>query len=200
MTNYYRRVGYKIPTQEINVGGTIQVSRGSPPQPLIITANTAPSPARSAAALLDIVGPDGAVPLVQIDAFGTGIDSVLRQTAARGTATTPTAIQSGDFIGEWDLRGMMDNGLYSRGSGLNVLAIENFTSTATGTKLQLTVIGQGGTAAISPLTVTGVAGTGIATTLVPASTSYANDAAAAAGGVPVGGVYRNGSVLQCRIS
>jgi hypothetical protein len=32
-----------------------------------------------------------------------------------------------------------------------------------------------------------------------ASSSYANDAAAAAGGVPVGGLYRNGSVIQVRI-
>ena len=33
-----------------------------------------------------------------------------------------------------------------------------------------------------------------------ASTSYANDAAAAVGGVPVGGFYRNGSVVQVRVS
>jgi hypothetical protein len=33
-----------------------------------------------------------------------------------------------------------------------------------------------------------------------ASTSYANDTAAAAGGVPIGGWYRNGSVIQLRIS
>ena len=32
-----------------------------------------------------------------------------------------------------------------------------------------------------------------------ASTSYANDAAAAAGGVPIGGFYRNGSVVQVRV-
>lgn len=30
--------------------------------------------------------------------------------------------------------------------------------------------------------------------------NYANDAAAASGGVPVGGVYRNGSVVQVRVS
>jgi hypothetical protein len=30
--------------------------------------------------------------------------------------------------------------------------------------------------------------------------SYANDAAAAAGGVPVGGMYRNGSVLMVRVA
>ncbi len=35
---------------------------------------------------------------------------------------------------------------------------------------------------------------------IQASTSYANDAAAAAGGVAVGGMYRNGSVLQIRVA
>ena len=30
--------------------------------------------------------------------------------------------------------------------------------------------------------------------------NYANDAAALAGGVPIGGVYRNGSVLMVRVS
>lgn len=29
---------------------------------------------------------------------------------------------------------------------------------------------------------------------------YANDAAAQAGGIPVGGIYRNGSVLMVRVS
>lgn len=33
-----------------------------------------------------------------------------------------------------------------------------------------------------------------------ATTSYANDAAAAAGGVPVDGLYRNGSVVQVRVT
>jgi hypothetical protein len=35
---------------------------------------------------------------------------------------------------------------------------------------------------------------------LPASTSYANDAAAATGGVAVGQVYRNGSVMMIRVS
>lgn len=30
--------------------------------------------------------------------------------------------------------------------------------------------------------------------------NYVNDAAAAAGGVPIGGVYRNGSVLMVRVA
>lgn len=32
------------------------------------------------------------------------------------------------------------------------------------------------------------------------STSYATDSAAASGGVPVGQIYRNGSILQVRVS
>lgn len=40
----------------------------------------------------------------------------------------------------------------------------------------------------------------LAAPTLQASSSYANDAAAAAGGVPVGGLYRNGSVVQIRIS
>lgn len=40
---------------------------------------------------------------------------------------------------------------------------------------------------------------GIILTSLQASTSYANDAAAAAGGVPIAGLYRNGSVVQIRI-
>lgn len=35
---------------------------------------------------------------------------------------------------------------------------------------------------------------------LPTSTSYANDAAAAVGGVEIGEFYRNGSVVQCRIA
>ncbi len=35
---------------------------------------------------------------------------------------------------------------------------------------------------------------------LPSSTTYANDAAAATGGVSVGQLYRNGSVVQCRVT
>jgi len=47
---------------------------------------------------------------------------------------------------------------------------------------------------------TGAQGVGLKLAFAAASTTYANDAAAATGGVPVGGIYRNGSALQVRIS
>jgi hypothetical protein len=40
----------------------------------------------------------------------------------------------------------------------------------------------------------------IISTTLSGSTSYANDVAAAAGGVAVGQFYRNGSVVQIRVS
>jgi len=40
----------------------------------------------------------------------------------------------------------------------------------------------------------------IISTTLSSSTSYANDVAAAAGGVAVGQFYRNGSVVQIRVS
>ena len=40
----------------------------------------------------------------------------------------------------------------------------------------------------------------IISTTLSSSTSYANDAAAATGGVAVGQFYRNGSVVQIRVS
>lgn len=44
------------------------------------------------------------------------------------------------------------------------------------------------------------AGAGLSAPQLRASASFANDAAAATGGVPVGGLYRNGSAVQCRIA
>ena len=58
--------------------------------------------------------------------------------------------------------------------------------------IQLQGILTGVTASVATL---GGAGTKLA-----ASNSYANDAAAAAGGVAVGQYYRNGSVVQIRVS
>ena len=54
----------------------------------------------------------------------------------------------------------------------------------------------GGTTQVAKLDGTG----NLSLLTLPASTTYANDAAAAAGGVAVGQLYRNGSVVQVRVS
>jgi hypothetical protein len=45
-----------------------------------------------------------------------------------------------------------------------------------------------------------IGASGLTLPTFPAKASYANDAAAATGGVAVGQVYRNGSVLQVRVA
>ncbi len=52
-------------------------------------------------------------------------------------------------------------------------------------------------------TTTGIPATDVVTTAMPwlvPSASYANDAAAQAGGVPIGGLYRQGSVVCVRVA
>ena len=43
-------------------------------------------------------------------------------------------------------------------------------------------------------------GSGVSMPILQASTTFANDAAAATGGIPVGGIYRNGSQVMVRVS
>jgi hypothetical protein len=65
--------------------------------------------------------------------------------------------------------------------------------------MNIYTVSSGGVSAASPIFA--LSGTGNVTLSgLKASTSYANDAAAATGGVAVGQVYRNGSVVQIRIS
>lgn len=73
------------------------------------------------------------------------------------------------------------------------LSLENDSSLAQG---YLKV--NGSTAAT--LTTTSTIFPKIVSTILAGSTSYANDVAAAAGGVAVGEFYRNGSIVQIRVS
>ena len=57
----------------------------------------------------------------------------------------------------------------------------------------------GATALGNPLTLIRATGQ-IVAHFLGSSTPYANDSAAAAGGIPVGGLYRNGSVVQVRVT
>jgi len=52
---------------------------------------------------------------------------------------------------------------------------------------------------VNGATVLSIGTASIASAVLQASASYANDAAAAAGGVAVGQLYRNGSVIQIRV-
>jgi hypothetical protein len=50
------------------------------------------------------------------------------------------------------------------------------------------------------VTATQIAAFSLVSLTLQSTPSYANDAAAAVGGVPIGGFYRNGSVVQIRVA
>lgn len=136
-------------------GPTIPATRGT--SPLIINSNTSGviSPALGTATVADFQGPDGFNWTVNFDAFAG--QSVFRQTRADGTAASPSAIQSNDVIGAWEMRGY-NGSAYVSPSGLNGIAIENWTTAANGSEMLFNVIGQGTTTTLHPLVVTGATG------------------------------------------
>lgn len=72
-----------------------------------------------------------------------------------------------------------------------------------GSNFQILSCNDAGAAVRTPLSInrqTGITTLAVAPVYANLPGNYANDAAAATGGVPVGGVYRNGSALQVRVS
>jgi len=192
--------GPQFVAQRQTSGGTVALS------PFIITtdaAHRAPilGQALGAANLMNVSGPDGLSWVMDFDAFGG--QTVFRQTATGGTRQAPTAVAANASLGSWEIRGYQGT-IYGTGNGFDFTALEAFTPTAQGTKYIAKVTQKGTTTTVIPMTWTGdlaaVSGAGVQFNLVPTSTSFANDAAAALGGVAIGGVYRNGSVLQVRIT
>ena len=86
-----------------------------------------------------------------IDTFGTfqaGSAGGFSVRRAKGTSTTPTAVQMGDILGYLAIRGYGATGFSSAlASGLRVGATDNFTDTAQGTYLELLTVPAGTTTA-----------------------------------------------------
>lgn len=94
-------------------------------------------------------GRDSRSPIILIDSYGIDADRTvtggeLTFRTGRGTNGTTTAVQSGDRLGEVTAAGWASNGYGGLAvGGLRIIANENFTSTARGSKLELYVIPNG---------------------------------------------------------
>ena len=126
---------------------------------------------------------------IGLDSFGAALaNSNFTGRKARGTSTTPTAIQANDLITTFLGRGYGTTGYKSaptEASGLIVSATENYTDSAQGTRLVLTAIPDGTTTAIAPLV---LGGNGIVTvTQNVSSTSPSTGALVVAGGTGITG-------------
>lgn len=80
---------------------------------------------------------DGLNPTVSMGNFGgaTAGNAGGHLWSSRGTATSPTAIQSGDYLWSWGFRGQGTTTLAPSSANISVRATENFSDTAQGTEV-----------------------------------------------------------------
>ncbi len=132
--------------------------------------------------------------------------STISATEALQDATVIVLSTNGAFTNERVLQ--WGAGLSVDDDGANVTLRLNEGAPAVQGGHQVTFVGQGPSTLILPLTGTlatrsnpeTLTNKTLATPSVSGLGAYANDAAASAGGVPVGGVYRNGSQLMVRVT
>jgi hypothetical protein len=111
---------------------------------------------------IQAVSNDGADSRVVLDAHGTGVHGALTIRSSRGTAASPSAVQSGDKIGEMGARGYGATG-FSTSSVARVAmyANENWTDTAQATKVTIEATESGAAAAEQVATFTAGSGGGM---------------------------------------
>ena len=93
-------------------------------------------PVKNSGGMIHITGNDGAVSRITNDAFGTGSFPAYISRAGRGTAGTPTAVQSGDILSRYSTVGWGTTDFPSGPAATNieVYARETFTDSAQGTE------------------------------------------------------------------
>jgi hypothetical protein len=136
------------------------------------------------------------------------VSSVLIGTAAgQQLASGGRSIMLGEFTGSGLTNGS-NNVLIGYQVASSVLATgSNDIYIGTGPAIDAATAGESGTLRIGGHATNTIRATGINTAAsklfldwMPASTTFASDAAASSGGVAIGQLYRNGSVIQCRIA
>lgn len=118
---------------------------------------------------------------------------------ALGTAVTPLAISNTAVMGSFNAIGYGATGFATAaGIAITAKAAEDWTDSAQGTRWTFSTTPKGSTTLTEALTIEDSGA--FTSTPLKNSTTYADDAAAAVGGVAVGQMYRNGSVVMIRIA
>jgi hypothetical protein len=85
-----------------------------------------------------IAGANGGNPFIELEVFGLGNSGTIYRKA-RGTRGAPSALSSGDIIGQFQARGYGTTGYgSSEACGIRLIAAENFTDTAQGSTIVFT--------------------------------------------------------------
>jgi len=159
----------------------------------ILTLNaTTDAPISNNNAILHINGATAVNAVLGIDSFGTATASGISLRHARGTTAVPSAVQLGDRLGFFVVKGYGLSGYNANsGAGLNVYADENFTNSSTGVYATVTTIRNSSNVAVESLRI-GSEGN----IVIPATTTSANvnsgalvvkGGAGVAGNITIGG-------------
>jgi len=106
-------------------------------------------------AVVHAVGVDSSSTAALVDAHGTGVSGTFATRLSRGTAASPSAVQSGDTLGKVSVLGYGTSDFPSTNSGsLKFDATENHTNSNRGTKAVIQVTANGGSSLYDGLTVT----------------------------------------------
>ena len=120
-----------------NTNNRLGINTATPQTQLTIVSNTqttTPTGTLPAGTDMYIVGANSANTRITQDAYGTGAYGVFTARQARGTAASPTASQSGDFLAQFTARGYGATAFGTASTGyIAFSAAENFTDTAQGT-------------------------------------------------------------------
>jgi len=134
-----------------NTNNRLGINTATPQTQLTVVSNTqttTPTGSLPAGTDLYIVGANAANTRITQDAYGTGAYGAYTARSARGTAVSPTASQSGDFLAQFTARGYGATGFATASTGyLAITAAENFTDTAQGTYASIFTTATGGNSA-----------------------------------------------------
>ena len=87
--------------------------------------------------MLHISGKNGVPSRIITDSYGTGAYSVYSSRTARGTVSSPSAVQSGDIIGRFSASGYGTTKFQQYGTGrIDFLAAENYTDANTASQIK----------------------------------------------------------------
>jgi Chaperone of endosialidase len=118
--------------------------------PVTINLNAAAMPVISGTPL-QVVGADGANNTIMAASFGsTALQSYMTLRRGRGTGAAPTAVQTSDGLGQFNVHGRAAT-TWAFGGGMNWIARENWTDTANGTYVNIQTIAPGTTTAEQPV-------------------------------------------------
>jgi len=181
-----------------SLGGNVLIGRG-PITPAAIRSGLVIN--RNTSAVLDgdfgihVSSTEDVNSLIAVDSFGTGVISGLLSRHARGTASSPTAVQADDNIGGVEFRGYGSTGFSTNApAGMFAVAKENFTDVNQGTALSFDVVPTGSNTAVT-MAYLGTDGNLLLKSVTP-STSTTTGALVVSGGAGIAGnVHTGGNVV-----